>query len=127
MRCLVRFAGIPMLNVRGSSNYPFRYRTWNNNVIASHAYSNKTVKLSARHVVFQVPGSGQEFAAAIISGPDQVVPAAQFLPLRLGSRLIRHLIMAVAGITNRTNLISKVRLIPILALFCWIGNGLTSR
>ena len=54
--------------------------------IASQGISNKSVKLSARRVSFQSPGSGQEFAAAIITFRVKMMPAAQFLPLRLGSR-----------------------------------------
>ena len=47
---------------------------------------NKAVQLSARRLVFQPPGSGQEFAAAMGSVDFQDCTAAQFLPLRLGSR-----------------------------------------
>ena len=48
--------------------------------------ANKSLKLSANRLVFQSPGSGQEFAATMDPGQVEIFSAAQFLPLRLCSR-----------------------------------------
>jgi len=48
--------------------------------------ANKSLKLSANRLVFQSPGSGQEFAATLVIANGINIIAAQFLPLRLYSR-----------------------------------------